>query len=271
MHLLPVLIPLFQRSERWRSVSLDVDDFLLDHPAFTSISGHIPMLQRLELHPNDHIYKLLDTFAVAPALSEVDYTPMDLHTIALPWAQIRNLTLRDSYAPDSLSILSRCPDLEQLKLACIGGRDRSIQVTVPITLHKVYALSVACKRNSAENDYAFAFEFLTLPSLSSITLSSDDSWEGISWGNTREEIQGFLSRSQCSIISLRIEVPGADDHETISFLLLLPTLETLYIDEKEQEYDEDDDDSDDSDDGSDGVVTVTPLFLQQFLVKDGHV
>uniref|UniRef100_A0A0W0FT79 F-box domain-containing protein n=1 Tax=Moniliophthora roreri TaxID=221103 RepID=A0A0W0FT79_MONRR len=184
--LLPVLRPLLQNSERWRSINLCVDDDLFDEPAFTSISGRIPMLERLKLYASDDIlHRQLDMFAVAPALSMVDCTPIYLHNMALPWSQIRNLTLRNSYTPESLFVLSQCPNLEELELDRIGSElttETTLQVTTPITLPKVHTLSIICDANTGEDDFVFAFEFLTLPSLSFIALGSDSGsgWEGIS-------------------------------------------------------------------------------------------
>ncbi|ESK88365.1 hypothetical protein Moror_14798 [Moniliophthora roreri MCA 2997] len=272
--ILPVLRPLLQNSERWRSISLYVDESLIDEPAFTSISGRIPMLERLKLYTGDDIrHGQLDMFAVAPALSMVDCTPMYLHNMALPWSQIRNLTLRYSYTPESLFVLSQCPNLEELKLDRIGSElftERNFEIVAPVTLHKVHTLSIICDAALDGDDFVFAFEFLTLPSLSFIALSSDigNGWEGISWGERREEIQRFLLRSQCNITSLRMEAPGVDDHQAISFLLFLPSLEALYLQDQEQEYYYDDDDDSQNRYGRNKVVT--PLFLQQLIIRDGH-
>ncbi|ESK88364.1 hypothetical protein Moror_14797 [Moniliophthora roreri MCA 2997] len=178
-----------------------------------------------------------------------------------------------AYTPEALSTLSQCPNLEQLEVDCIGSEpttETTLQVTAPITLPKVHTLSIICDRDSGEDDFVFAFEFLTLPSLSSIALGSgdDSSWEGISWGERQEEIQRFLLRSQCNITSLRMKAPGVDDHQTILFLLLLPSLETLYLHDQELEYYYYD--NDDSKDRCGRNKVVTPLFLQQLIVKDSH-
>ncbi|KAI3605271.1 hypothetical protein WG66_013076 [Moniliophthora roreri] len=149
---LPIYNHLIENSERWSDISLFVDDTLLQDPVSLSVSGHIPMLKRLELN-GLYIPREWNIFAVAPALSVVDCVPANSYDIYLPWVQIRDLTLRYSHIPESLYILSQCPNLEQLKLECISGEETYPDVdmtTVPITLHQVHALSIISEKGQED-------------------------------------------------------------------------------------------------------------------------
>ncbi|ESK88003.1 hypothetical protein Moror_10808 [Moniliophthora roreri MCA 2997] len=188
---LPIYNHLIENSERWSDISLFVDDTLLQDPASLSVSGHIPMLKRLELN-GLYIPREWNIFAVAPALSVVDCVPANSYDIYLPWVQIRDLTLRYSHIPESLYILSQCPNLEQLKLEF---------TPYPSFLRK--------GRKTP--------------------LGSSSCWKRFSCGERRDQMQQFLLRSQCTITYLRLEVPELDDQQVVGLLTLLPSLVTLHL------------------------------------------
>uniref|UniRef100_A0A0W0FIC4 F-box domain-containing protein n=1 Tax=Moniliophthora roreri TaxID=221103 RepID=A0A0W0FIC4_MONRR len=236
-HSLPIFKHLIDNCERWSDVSLFVDDTILEDPIFESVSGRIPILKRLELRGYD-FPRDLNAFAVAPALSVVDCVlSLDPCDAILPWVQIRVLTLHYSYSRESLAILSRCPNLEQLELELIGGKEDFPRFITPKAQEPV------------EDTLEFVLEYLTLPCLSSITFGSSDSWKWKSWDERQQQIQQFLLRSQCNITSLRLEVPELDDQQAIDLLVLFPSLETLYLHDEE--------------------VTI-PLFLRQLIANDGY-
>ncbi|ESK88006.1 hypothetical protein Moror_10811 [Moniliophthora roreri MCA 2997] len=233
---LPTLLHLIENCERWFSVDLDVPTEYLEHWAFRRISGRIPRLKRLKLsedddyRPADHV---MDIFAVAPALSAVDFVSQyPPQNVILPWAQIKTLTLRGVYSEYSLSILEKCSKLEQLELVGMGTELQRIGNREPITLHRVRSLSVTPILDEMDGieggDGRFIFQFCTLPRLSSLVIGAIPDED---WAETQLHLGNFLLRSQCNIISLRLQEPGLLDHQIITLLVLLPTLETLHIHE----------------------------------------
>ncbi|ESK83598.1 hypothetical protein Moror_12059 [Moniliophthora roreri MCA 2997] len=244
-----------EHSIRWSDVKFKMPRAVFEHEATRVISGHIPMLKQIQLSDDyDFGESGPDVFAVAPALSSFDCHPLYCQGIALPWEQLKVLTLRNAFPKHALSMLSRCSNLEQLNLYAVGGRyDEAEELGEPLTLHGVQSMTIVAL-GLDDCDTSFAFRLLTLPRLSSIDLSPSERYAAWSSNDPDEvllHIKAFLIRSRCNITSLRIQVPQLDDRQVISILLLLPTLETLYIHEP-------------SASNWQSNKIVTPLFLQRF-------
>ncbi|ESK86382.1 hypothetical protein Moror_4975 [Moniliophthora roreri MCA 2997] len=248
--LLPALLYLAKNSERWSSISLHVPSAMFAAPALGSVSGRIPLLHRLNLRACNGPLDKLDIFALAPALSSIDFNP-DTHMITLPWQQIKSLTLRESYCRNPYLILSRCPNLEQLTLSSIGGMSDELESTEPVVLHKLHSLFITL--GEEEEEFTFPFKFLTLPHLSSIVLEKDYYLQPNDWDQTWLHIQDFFHRSQCNVTSLRLHESPLHGPRAIAFLLLLPALEKLHIQELQDEE----------------IRVVTPLFLRHLTVEHG--
>uniref|UniRef100_A0A0W0FDT0 F-box domain-containing protein n=1 Tax=Moniliophthora roreri TaxID=221103 RepID=A0A0W0FDT0_MONRR len=263
--ILPVLTHFAENCRRWYKIRFEVRPEVWAIPAFRNISGNFPMLKQLHFtvhhHFSDHHLPVLDMLSTVPALTTVSCIPR-AKIPTLPWVQIADLTLWHSYSDDALAILSQCHHLKHLTLQSVGDRDRCGTIPVSTTLDKVHSLSVISGSLYNGDDFGFVFKFLTLPSLVSVTFGSSQrvsTWDWVRWRERQKQIQQFLSRSRCSITSLRLELPELDDHQAVDLLLLLPTVGTLYLYDKGQSMRED---------TAKKYRVITPFFLQHLVAKD---
>ncbi|KAK7047422.1 hypothetical protein VNI00_006653 [Paramarasmius palmivorus] len=209
---------------------------------------HLPILKNLDVSWSVDIKP--DTFSNCPALTSVECCPVLHCDLLLPWGRVKVLTLSNSNAEDSLSILSKCHELERLELDSIGDESDELQGVGSISLPRLHSLSL---RSFYEPRTMFVFHSAKLPSLSTLIFSGYTNGSR-GWASPRviPSIEAFLLRSQCTITSLTVEVQEIDDHQTLALLRLLPTLETLVLRETRNNH-----------------RIFTSHFLKWFTVEDG--
>ncbi|KAK7047423.1 hypothetical protein VNI00_006654 [Paramarasmius palmivorus] len=233
---------LVSEMERWSDITFGSGGFLERLPT----RRHLPMLKHLCLPyaPMAHT----DNFSNSPALVSVELTPHLHGDVVLPWDRIKILTLSESNAADSLSVLSRCSGLEKLEFVSteIDGTE---EVIGPITFPRLQSLSFY----SFRPEILPIFQFARFPHLSTLIFSGhvidSDGWED---PRVLPSVQGLL-QSQCTITSLTLVRQQMDDHQALALLKLLPALQSLEV----REYL--------------GNAIVTPHFLKWLTVEDGSL
>ncbi|KAK7043000.1 hypothetical protein VNI00_008738 [Paramarasmius palmivorus] len=230
---------LVQHSHRWLSLKLLVQRYDFDHTLFRSLRDQLPMLRYLSV--DDEVGDDLDSesgtlFEHCPNLTSVQLRADRGFSagIVLPWSQLVTLDVPEGLIEPLLQVLKECSGLERLSLGEItrdyrDADDNSEEDEGPIfhsstirhlTIHatNIRQISRILKR-------------ITMPQLASIEIRRDAryNWGLVGWNE--EIFADFMSRSACSITSMRLEVLPITDRQLISLLTLVPSLRTLAIQE----------------------------------------
>ncbi|KAJ7018910.1 hypothetical protein C8F04DRAFT_357937 [Mycena alexandri] len=164
---------------------------------------------------------ILSAFQDAPCLQMIDlysdYISSDISASLFPWSQLISLTL--DMPIDALvarNILRRCTGLETCSFESINCLEIE-HASPPSTLTILHSLDFS---GTGGPSPAFVHSF-TLPALQRLFVN-DVHWEGPTF------LQ-LLSRSQFKLESLMFNTLPISCDDLISFLRLLPTLQTLYL------------------------------------------
>ncbi|KAK1235266.1 hypothetical protein PQX77_001515 [Marasmius sp. AFHP31] len=250
MEMQSVVDVLTRSCSRWEEVMLAsfTEASCLD--ALLRYNGSFPALQKVQVVTLCDPSRLLNLFRCSTSLHTLSVTLSRLsgdvvHSIDLPWNQIKTLQISTVHPSPVLSLLTKLPRLETLDLSSIPNDE----VHFHHTSHTIKSL--ALRYNSPGDDGRAMLKHLTIPNLSALEIKKcwPDTVPTRSWGSS---IADFLTRSGCSLTSLRLNEVSLYDQQLIALLELTPTLTTLEIEEWQPMMPED--------------YLLTGTFLRRFIV-----
>ncbi|KAK1221100.1 hypothetical protein PQX77_016147 [Marasmius sp. AFHP31] len=148
--------------------------------------------------------------------------------LALPWHQLKELTIRFSFSPRALWFIALHPYLESLTLFRVGGKRDNRSHLISDTIRQVHAIM-------ENQEDANMLSDMTLPALTSLTMEAAPE-KLVLWNIWGESVAtDFLIRSGCSLTSLSIKWIPITDHQIIRLLEQTPTLSSLSIEETSKE------------------------------------
>ncbi|KAL0570046.1 hypothetical protein V5O48_011917 [Marasmius crinis-equi] len=168
-------------------------------------------------------------FTLSPSLYELDiesdFFPRD--DLALPWYQITTLRCTKGFIEWILTFVSSFPKLQVLDLDNVGLEGDGV-IPAHLASATVKAMSFTA---IAQEDVDGVFQYLTLPSLQSLTVSSR-SINPAKWPVWESPVlDDFLTRSACSLTSLSLTSIPITDCQVIALIQRIPTLTSLRIEE----------------------------------------
>ena len=212
---------LVRQSCRWMRLDLSLDRTLFDdvYNALRPIQGNLPLLEYLKFDGGPRSEEVLDIFQDAPRLRSVSLGYVsNPDAILLPWEQLQSLVLsssRNRYAP--LRRLS-----SKMKTITFVSRseyeldpERSLQVVLDA---EALSLDTYDQWDIIAN--------LTLPKLTSLCLLSVGMETSIPQLSL---IQSLISRSSCTLTSLRWSSLPIPLEPFLSFLSTVPSLTSLSL------------------------------------------
>ncbi|KAL0579416.1 hypothetical protein V5O48_002587 [Marasmius crinis-equi] len=236
---LPSLRNISKQCNRWQSLSLTFSEPSgLPFAGFDAIRGELPMLQCLSLirQPYTDITTiwedcpLLNLFDTCPSLRTLDISPddylLDDEEPPLPCRQIKALQIRNSHNRSALSLLSTCPNVEDVELTGLYGSNESWPDFEGYVVSDVVK-SLTVMGATRQPDLDDILRHLTLPGLTSLVLSG----HGIQWIWDGSILKEFFHRSTTNITSLHLRGLPITDVELLSLLSMLPSLTHLGIEE----------------------------------------
>ncbi|KAL0576981.1 hypothetical protein V5O48_004991 [Marasmius crinis-equi] len=234
LDLAPTLDLLHANSSRWRKLETFYSEWIASPRAGLL---HTPNLQHLTLitrvpWENNNTTDVLDRFAGCPVLTSVH---LDLEgpelMLSLPWSQLRIMHLDNCESQPAFSAITRCSNLQKLTLEGIND-DRRPYVGSAIVSNTITSLSMQGDVAKGREANIALVQHLSLPNLSYFEVVND------SIHTPRQEpsydamhLVQFITRSRCSLTSLRLKSVSLTDTEVFSLLCLMPALENLDIGE----------------------------------------
>ncbi|KAL0569744.1 hypothetical protein V5O48_012220 [Marasmius crinis-equi] len=237
--LCPVLEGLVEHSARWEHLKiLGCAIFLLDHPVFHRIKGHLPALHHLEIlqtWPADiRTDDEYDIFSDCPQLRTVDteWPPYLIHNgsllqqLQLPWSQINSWTID---IEEWSELLSRpCDSLEHLEIDDIKEEEPdSVSENEEVLTSKVSSLKLVGPWRKTATYLSDVLDTTSFPQLRSLELCSfSHSWS--------TPFLGCLTRSSCTITCLTLQLVSDTDRaltddEIMSLLRHTPSVHTFSL------------------------------------------
>ncbi|ESK89456.1 hypothetical protein Moror_16115 [Moniliophthora roreri MCA 2997] len=223
---------LIKTSSRWQSLRLSLNTSVAQEYGLETIRGKLPLLESLHLDairiwddPDDATF---DLFEDCPSLNSVVLDGPDrfYERIVLPFHRLQSFTYGYGNARAALSRMSLCDNLRDAELSCVGELPHHEGQIVNETVRNLTV--VAC----LSHDVPAVYKHLTLPHLSSMQLqgiSSEEPQQGFRW--QENPLVDFFIRSSCTLTSLTLKWLRITDYQVIAVLQLLPTLESLTIEE----------------------------------------
>ncbi|KAK1220551.1 hypothetical protein PQX77_016691 [Marasmius sp. AFHP31] len=226
-----VIDVLARSCSRWEDVvwKTPVDTFSLD--ALLRYNGSFPALQKVQITFRRYPSRLLNLFRCSTSLHTLSITLSrllgdDVRSIDLPWNQIKRLQISTYHPSPVLSLLTKFPRLETLDLSSRPDDE----VHLHHTSHTIKSLALTIKYYLSEDDARAMLEHFTIPNLTVLEIEEQCQPKYTrSWGSS---IADFLTRSGCSLTSLRLNTASLCDQQLIALLELTPTLTTLEIKER---------------------------------------
>ncbi|KAJ7597956.1 hypothetical protein C8J56DRAFT_921459 [Mycena floridula] len=227
----PVAKLLLPSSSRWKTLEVDV----LRLEALMPIRGHLDQLE--ELHVNFfHLRRYheipLTMFQLGPALRRVKivhkHGSQDTARIQLPWSTITHVS---AYAEGErseehdvflqLEPLSLCTNLIEANIRRISLL--AAEMVPPDTiLPNLTLLSVTTVQKDA---MSILLNKLTLPALTVLELDNVDEWNDAD----QQSLGSLVSRSQCSLTSVKFQNLSNVHPSFITFLSNSPTITSMYL------------------------------------------
>ncbi|KAK7037823.1 hypothetical protein VNI00_010784 [Paramarasmius palmivorus] len=227
-----------ETSPRWRFLQLSITTSRARALGLDRIRGNLPLLESLDLEVwvhNDPGFRAFNLFNNCPSLHSVSlYCQYDVYEhFGFPWSQIRSLQFRDTDSNEALSQMSLCSNLHSAELLCIGDTPHYERHIVDNNLRDLFVMV------NRPEDVSAVYGALTLPRLSSMRLEGTNPRENAvrrsEWARWDERpLQDFMLRSSCPLTSLSLKWLKITDKQTISLLQLLPSLQSLTIEEYHQ-------------------------------------
>ncbi|KAL0570087.1 hypothetical protein V5O48_011881 [Marasmius crinis-equi] len=227
--------------ERWENVFLTVAPTYFPSSIFNPIRGRLPLLVSLDLdrEGDDAAWELVfDYFAICPALRTLCISPQlfEPEEVSLPWDQVVSLQMKTSFNTRAFPLLSLCPRVEHLEVCRIGGQgDDANDYLGHIISSSVKTLNItACDQADVDG----TLQHTTLREISSLSICGrHDFYAPAIWPKWNElHLQSFLQRSSCRISSLTLKCLPITSEQMISLLRMIPTIESLCIEELHQEH-----------------------------------
>ena len=215
---------LLQHSHRWQHAIL-VSTSGTD---FSSLRNNLPLLETLEIDcpVSDHTIIVGNAFEIAPRLSNVTISSGTINI--LPWAQLKVFTTDvDLSILQSLTLLQQMPNIISFHTETFYNESEMLgTIGTPLQMSKLERLSVL---DIAMFSMARYLRCLTLPSLTSIKLSSDGPHRGVPDDWVLATIS-MIQQSSCSIKSLEVTSGKWDGQATLGDLFrVTPQLQTFHI------------------------------------------
>ncbi|KAJ7051967.1 hypothetical protein C8F01DRAFT_1236931 [Mycena amicta] len=187
-----VLPLLSEHSARWESFTFALSTPLSTAEKALKFDNKLPRLKSLAVEGRAHGWpqpgeQRTFAFSEAPLLETVYLHSISSAEIALPWRQVRNLTLRHLGLPDSVAILRQTPHLETLSY---NGSHVVHAPTVSIRLEFLKKLTVV------DNNSASFLQQVTLPALESLDIVFPTGHHSFS------ALPELLERSHCALRTL---------------------------------------------------------------------
>ncbi|KAF8805195.1 hypothetical protein BYT27DRAFT_7213155 [Phlegmacium glaucopus] len=192
-HSLTLPISFLSQSDRWRSLWLEVTVGARTLERFSSIKGHLKNLESCTIiyketsNVTTH-YRSIDLLEDAPKLRTLRLmTPNFLLLATVPFSQLTEVDLVPnanslqfaSTIDESLDVLERCPNLHRCRLACsnLACTDEFLSSLRPVVNHSnICELEIIEDLGlPIENIHAIIFDFLELPKLTSLSITSHES------------------------------------------------------------------------------------------------
>lgn len=224
-----MITPILRRNcRRWQALTIPVL-VLQNMPDFAgpwsileslSLSGYFPGL------PAE-----ITTFQASPRLRTVMCSGREAVGVPIPWSQITHFHFHSLSSEDVVKMLSLCPVLIKIHLSVMLGSEST---PVHHGTSRLQCLSMQMDGDVAP-DIAALFDALTLPELSSLILSYEDSlYELEVW--PMAAFSRLLSRSACIITNLNLDSIPFPHSVVTQILELLPSLVTLAISDPTAHY-----------------------------------
>ncbi|ESK83221.1 hypothetical protein Moror_3278 [Moniliophthora roreri MCA 2997] len=221
---------LISTSSRWKSLQLSLETSTARDFGLDAIRGKLPLLEYLDLQVwvyDDTAFEVFDAFQECPVLHTATFFcqyEFYAHFI-FPWHQIRTITFRNTDSQEALSQLSLCRNIRDAKLFCVGDQPH-YEGRIVNSIENLHVVAIK------QADVSAVYQALTLPHLSSMQLEGRGPTDPIDWTDWDEQpVQDFFVRSSCSLTSLSLKWLRISDEQTISLLQLLPTLQSLSVEE----------------------------------------
>ena len=221
-----ILVLLFEHSERWERISLDISEDVCAH--FARVKGRLSSLNSLSLriHREGRLY--VDMFEIAPKLRDVNLASDPWSGVfRLPWSQLTNFTDETTNFDSLTTVLSSsAAHLRSLKFIAnpswfISGHPPNIN---PTTLPVLKSL---CIQTPNRTDLRTLLNRFTAPALQDLGLRVFGTHTFI------PEIRELINRSGCNS-SLRTLVLHTDAPLWVDTVFkLIPFLTALDINEPE--------------------------------------
>ncbi|KAL0576984.1 hypothetical protein V5O48_004994 [Marasmius crinis-equi] len=242
----PTMDLLRAHSSRWERVEASFSEHFAQSAAGVL---KLPNLQHIALHTCHPMWQwpqlavsdtILGRFANSPSLTSasLDLEGPELR-VSLPWAQLRAIELKSCQSGPAFSALALSSNLKHVTLFNVDDRHRPY-AGQPVTLNTVRTLSMQTEGNDVRGMRVKTalLRHLNLPSLSSFEMTSNSKRMPLSILSMPSDVihlQDFITRSACSLASLRLHPVILMDTDLISLLRLTPDLKSLDIGELEGE------------------------------------
>ncbi|KAK7049393.1 D-lactate ferricytochrome c oxidoreductase [Paramarasmius palmivorus] len=229
--LIPVIATLVSHSNRWHRLKLiRMFQDWFRHAVFAPLEQQgLPILEHLQHScliedPTERDDYVCQLFAHCPSLISLKMAGSSALG-NLPWEQILALEMSNSYI-FALDIVALCKNVDRLTMRYAG--DEAFQGNH--IAHSIQRLSIMA---STEADVTTVLKNSTLRELSSLEIrgSPGESLRA-AWDTTQNVMTDFLQRSSCNLTSLTLARLPISDNHTLDLLRLLPTLNTLHIEER---------------------------------------
>jgi hypothetical protein len=192
-----------------------------------------PILESITLHIAAHSSRSMHQMAVldAPNLQEAYiHSFMSDLIIELPWRQLRGLEYIATLLSDVLDVVSKCTSLMDCKFRFFSSRP--LEGPLPFVSSNLTSLSFCPYDPGEAESMSHCFEHLTLPCLTSLTISH---YSGEWSHDLANSLTSFLERSKCSIQTLNLEKSNVRHDTPVLLLGHLPTLTHFILSESEHQ------------------------------------
>lgn len=222
-----ILLLLFEHSERWERISLDISEDVCAH--FARVKGRLSSLSSLTLRIHGESRPYVDMFTVAPKLRDLNLASDSWSGVfQLPWSQLTNFTHETTNFESLTTVLSSSAagHLRSLKFIAnqtwiIAGHPPNVNPTTLPVLKSLYL------QTPKRTDLRTLLNRFTAPALQDLSLRLFGTHTLI------PEIRDLINRSGCNS-SLRTLMLHTDAPLWVDTVFkLIPFLTTLDINEPE--------------------------------------
>ena len=213
-------------SSRWRTVNMDVPDFV--HSYIVGDGDGICILERLTIQesqcsPNQRPSHRLSLMNALPAPSQLLLSTMPFRSIDIDYSNLTIVEIDDLYPNECLALLQKAQRLTTCTLYLLRpGQDKHLPSPSPTHHHALLRLDIDGLGDGITSEDLLPY--LTLPSLVHLSCEFGDS--------SPESVIAFLQRSGCRLTTLHI----SNDYIQVSFLGLTPHLRELEVLKYEGNY-----------------------------------